>query len=381
MVRRNTLPAARSFNLADLFTRLRAERLEARDTPSVVAGEDIYSMPHLPGMSGQYPIDVQPPAPTVKQPLLQQVRGRYAVGTNGGGTAQVNVYDSRTGAMLGTINPFGRGYTGGVSVSTGDVTGDGIADIVVGSGQGRQPTVKVFDGATLREVTSFDAYSATFKGGLSVAVGDVTGDGRADIVTGAGVGSLSQVKVFDGKQLMPTASRMGRAVAVKNFIAFNDGFRGGVTVAAGDVNGDGKADIAVGRKSGAGDVTVFNGATGGVLFKLPSTAATSGATVAIGDVDGDGRAEVVTGSAAQNKSTVRVYNASGVQVKEYTAFAGNGGVNVAVRDTDGDGVGEIIAGSGLNTPVGVKVIDVVSGKVERQFPAVMPWFRGGLSVG
>lgn len=381
MVRRNTLPAATSFNLADLFTRLRAERLEPRETPSVVAGEDVYSMPQLPGMGSQYPIDTQPPAPTVKQPLLQQVRGRYVVGTNGGGVAQVNVYDARTGAMLGIVNPFGRNYTGGVSVATGDVNGDGIADIVVGAGQWIQPTVKVFDGATLRELASFNAYSTTFKGGLTVAVADVTGDGRADIVTGAGVGSLSQVKVFDGKQLMPTATKMGQAVAMRNFIAFNDGYRGGVNVAAGDVNGDGKAEIAVSRQRGTADVAVFNGATGGVMFKLPSTAATSGATVAIGDVNGDGKAEVVVGSAAMNKSTVRVYDASGKETANATAFSGNGGVNVAVRDIDGDGKAEIIAGSGLNTPVGVKVIDIASGKVERSFPAVGSWFRGGLSVG
>lgn len=381
MVRRNTLPAAPSFNLSDLFTRLRAEPLEPRDTPSAAVGEDVYSMPRLPGMGDQYPVAVQPPAPTVRAPLLEQVRGRYAVGTNGGGSAQVNVYDARTGAMLGIVNPFGRSYTGAVSVATGDVTGDGVADIVVGAGQGRQPTVKVFDGRTLREVASFNAYSNTFNGGLTVAVGDVTGDGRADIVTGAGLGSLSQVKVFDGRQLMPTDARVGTPVAVRNFIAFNDGFRGGVNVSAGDVDGDGKADIAVGRQRGTADVSVFNGATGGVMFRLPSTAATSGATVALGDVDGDGKAEVVVGSAALNKSTVRVYNQSGVQVRAFTAYTGNGGVNVAVRDTDGDGAGEIIAGSGANTPVGVKVIDGVTGRVERAFPAVGPWFRGGLSVG
>ena len=127
-------------------------------------------------------------------------------------------------------------------------------------------------------------------------------------------------------------------------------------------------------------MAVFSGATGGVMFTLPSTANTSGATVAMGDIDGNGKAEVVTGTAALNKSTVRVYK-EGVQVKEYTAFTGNGGVNVAVRDTDGDGKAEIIAGSGQNTPVGVKVIDMASGKVERQFPAVLPKFRGGLSVG
>ncbi len=383
MVRRNTLPAAPTSATAGLFarTRLWAEWLEPRDTPSAVAGEDVHSMPTLPGMGSQYPIDVQPPAPTVKAPLLQQVRGRYAVGTNGGGTAQVNVYDARTGAMLGIVNPFGHNYRGAVSVATGDVTGDGIADIVVGAGQGRQPTVKVFDGATLREVASFDAYSATFKGGLTVAVGDVTGDGRADVVTGAGLGSLSQVKVFDGRQLLPTATRMGAAVAVRNFVAFTDGFRGGVNVAAGDVDGDGKAEIAVGRQRGAADVVVFGGASGKLMMTLASTASTSGATVAIGDVDGDGKAEIVTGSAALNKSTVRVYGGTGGLKASHTAFAGNGGVSVAVRDTDGDGKAEIIAGSGPNTPVGVKVIDAASGQVERAFPAVLPKFRGGLSVG
>lgn len=381
MVRRNTLPAAQSVNLADLFTRLRAERLEARDTPSVAAGEDIYSMPHLPGMSNEYPTDIQPPASTVKQPLLQQIRGRYAVGTNGGGVAQVNVYDARTGAMLGIINPFGQKYTGGVSLATGDVTGDGIADIVVGAGQGISPTVKVFDGATLHELASFNAFSSSFKGGVTVAVADVTGDGRADIVTGAGLGSLSQVKVFDGKQLMPTTTKMGTAVAVRNFVALNDGYRGGVNVAAGDVDGDGKAEIAVSRQRGTADVVVFGGANAKLMMTLPSTAATSGATIAIGDVSGDGKAEIVVGSAAMNKSAVRVYDASGKELANVTAFAGNGGVNVAVRDIDGDGAGEIIAGSGQNTPVGVKVIDVASGTVERAFPAVLPWFRGGLSVG
>jgi hypothetical protein len=378
MVRRNTLPAApRSANTADLLTRLRAEVLERRETPSVSAGEDIHSLPHLPGMGTQYPVDVQPPPPSTGTHLLTQQRLRYAVATNGGGTAQVNVYDARTGSLLGIVNPFGRNYTGALSVATGDVTGDGVQDVVVGAGQGRQPTVKVFDGVTLREVASFNAFSPTFRGGVSVATGDVTGDGRTDIVTGAGLGSLPQVKVFDGRQVMTTST----PTAVRNFLAFNDGFRGGVNVAAGDVNGDGRADIAVGRQRGTADVAVFSGANGGRMFTIASTAATSGATVAIGDVNGDGRAEVVVGSAAMNKSTVRVFDSVGRMTKSFTAFAGNGGVNVAVRDIDGDGAGEIIAGSGQNTPVGVRVLDAMSGKVERTFPAVLPSFRGGLSVG
>lgn len=381
MVRRHTIPAAKTSSLIDLIarTRLRAERLESRDTPSTVVPEEVYSLPQLPGMN-TYPTDIQPAV--VERPLLQQVRGRYAVGTNGGGVAQVNVYDAPTGALLGIINPFGR-FTGGVTVATGDVTGDGIEDVIVGSGRWRQPTVKVFDGATLRELASFNAYSSTFNGGVTVAVGDVDGDKRADIVTGSGVGSMPHIKAFSGKELFPTHAPAATSTptAIRNFLALDRSFRGGVNVAAGDVNGDGLADIAVGRMAGSAEVTVYSGAkSGGVLFTLPSTAATSGATLAIGDVTGDGRAEVITGSAALNKSTVRVYDATGREVAAHAAFLGNGGVNVAVADIDGDGKKELIAGSGPNTPVGVKIMSL-DGQMKRQFPAVLPWFRGGLSVG
>ena len=85
MVRRNTLPAAPS-PISDTFARtlLRSERLEARDTPSAGVGEDVLSLPHLPGMGSTYPTEVQPPAPTVKKPLLQEAPqaaiGRVLVG-------------------------------------------------------------------------------------------------------------------------------------------------------------------------------------------------------------------------------------------------------------------------------------------------------------
>jgi hypothetical protein len=96
-------------------------------------------------------------------------------------------------------------------------------------------TVKVIDGASGKVVNEFFAYDASFTGVVYVAVGDLTGDGRADIVAGAGAGGGPHVKVFDGKTFTMTRS----------FYAFNALFTGGVRVAVDDVNGDGIVDISL----------------------------------------------------------------------------------------------------------------------------------------
>ncbi len=359
--------------------RLNTERLEARDTPAVGI-EDVLSLPNLPGMGTTYPVAQS--APTIKAPLLEQVRGRYAVATQGGGVAQVNVHDAKTNALLGIISPFGR-YAGGVTVATGDVTGDGIEDILVGAGKGLTPMVKVFDGASLRELGAFNAYSVTFKGGVSVATGDVNGDGRTDIVTGAGAGGGPHVKVFSGKDLFPTKSKMATTTptAIRSFLAFEANDRSGVTVAAGDITGDGKAEIVVGKMGGAMGVAVWDSAAkGNRLFSI-APAGGVGASVAVGDVTGDGKAEIVIGTAVGGKSLVQTYDATGKRVASHVAYSGSGGVNVAVQDIDGDGRKEVLAGSGMGMAPRVKVLNAMSGTLKREFPAVMSRYTGGLSVG
>ena len=167
-----------------------------------------------------------------------------------------------------------------------------------GSGNGSSPNVKVFSGADGTTVLqNFFAFNAGFTGGVRVAAGDVNGDGIADIIAGTGPGA-AQVTVFSGKDLS----------VLKNFIAYPN-FTGGVFVAAGDVNGDGLDDIITGTGTGVANVKVFSGKDGSLLesfFAFPS--ATGGVRVAASDLNGDGIADVIAATGPGDTSQLRAFN-------------------------------------------------------------------------
>ena len=148
-------------------------------------------------------------------------------------------------------------FLGGVDVAAADVTGDGIAEIITGAGPSGGPHVRVFafDGANLTELTGFYAYDPTyFLGGVHVAAADVTGDGIAEIVTGAGPSGGPHVKViaFDGTDLTVLAS----------FYAYDPTyFLGGVHVASAETPREGEAAtvLAQGFRGGAVNGHLVNG--------------------------------------------------------------------------------------------------------------------------
>src|SRR5262245_45251572 len=182
--------------------------------------------------------------------------GTIVVGLGGGSAPLVQVFDATTDARLESFLSFDVNFTGGVRVATADVNGDGVPDLIAGAGPGGAPHVEVFDGATASLIQSFFAFNPQFTGGVFVAAGDVNGDGLADIIVGADAGGLPNVKVFDGKT----------GAVLQSFLAYDVAFTGGVRVAAGDVNGDGIADVITGAGPGsAPHVKVFDGATGAVI--------------------------------------------------------------------------------------------------------------------
>jgi type VI secretion system (T6SS) baseplate-like injector VgrG/VCBS repeat protein/FG-GAP repeat protein len=300
-------------------------------------------------------------------------------GESPGAGPHVKVFDGRSGATADSFDPYGASFAGGVRVASGDVNGDGVADIITGAGPGAGAHVKVFDGASGAEIRSFFAYGASFAGGVYVAAGDVNGDGWADIITGAGAGAPGgHVKVFDGRT----------GAELRSFFAYGAGFSGGVRVAAGDVNGDGQVDIVTGAGPGAGPhVKVFDGASGAEIrsFFAYTPSFAGGVFVAAGDVTGDGRADIVTGADAGTPGGhVKVFDGGSlVELHSFFAYDASfaGGVRVAAGDVTGDGMADVVTGAGPGAAGGhVKVFDGTTGGEIRSFFAFDPSFAGGIFV-
>lgn len=206
---------------------------------------------------------------------LRNLVGRFAVGAGPGAAPQVNVYDAVTNQLTSTFLAFEATFTGGVRVAVADVTGDGVADYVAGAGPGGGPRVRILDGANLAVLADFFAYEPTFTGGVYVAAADLDGDGAAEVVVGAGEGGGPLVRVFAGKTLAQVAE----------FMAYAPTFRGGVTVAVGDADGDGRFELVVGAGAGGGpQVNVYDAETLGLerSFFAFDAAFTGGVFVAAG---------------------------------------------------------------------------------------------------
>ncbi len=227
-----------------------------------------------------------------------------------------------------------------------------------------------------RKEEEFLAYNKNFKGGVRLASGDINGDGEEEIITGAGKGGGPHVRIFNYK-----------GEVLGQFFAYNKNFRGGVNVAVGDIDGDGKDEIITGAGPGGGpQVRIFDG-HGKVLgqFFAYNKNFRSGVIVAVGNVDDSyrrNRDEIITSSGEGHEPQIKIFDNHGRQRGQFLAFSKHfkGIVNLVSGDIDNDGLLEIIAAAGPGGGPHVRIFKK-NGTLINSFYAYNTHFGGGVSVG
>ena len=176
-----------------------------------------------PGPGPVVPPVVLPPRPS----------GTLAVAAGDGGGPRVQVFHDLSGRPAFDFFAYDDTFRGGVRVAVADVNGDGAEDIVTGPGPGMPPLVRVFDGRDTGLLAEFVGHDPQWAGGVTVAAAGRAADGRSLVAVAPDAGGGPVVKVFDLAQ--------GKEVA--SFLAYPAGFRGGARVAWVDLDGNGKPDL------------------------------------------------------------------------------------------------------------------------------------------
>ncbi len=290
-------------------------------------------------------------------------------------TSTVTIWDDRF-ASKRTFETFEKTYLAGAFLAAGDVDGDGIEELIVGSGQGRAPEVRVY-AADGTEKSHFAPYPAWFTGGVRVAAGDLDRDGKAEIVTAPGPGIAPEVGVYDANGK--------RKLAPAGAYAYQKDFIGGVRVAVGDFDRDGTVDIATAPGPGGGPhIRFFDGGMkeeSRLDFFAYDASMQDGVTLAT--VRTPWGPQLVTGVESWSEPLVRRYSfdANGARLdKEFYAFAtsSHAGIVVGAYDLDHDGIDEIVtAGNGGTIPE-VRVYDLY-GTLYQKALLQDPSYRGTLS--
>lgn len=264
----------------------------------------------------------------------------------------------------------------GVNSASGDIDGDGMADIIVASNNA------VRDGVSQAAVVSgFDALGTAISGlsfkaispassGVSVSTGDFNGDGKEEIAVGSS-GSSSTIKIFAYSSGL--VSDTGIYIAE----AFS-GNKGGVNVSSADIDGDGIAELVVmpivvdigmlpevkvyriDASAGVGMwraelYRTFNGGPDGSECRL-----------ATGDIDADGLSEIISLCTKGAVSVVSEFKATGELIRAF-----NSGVrsnSIAMGDTDMDGTAEIILSDAPDLKTqNIRIFDANTGVTKRTF--------------
>ncbi|MEG3990491.1 FG-GAP-like repeat-containing protein [Microcoleus sp. S28C3] len=287
-----------------------------------------------------------------------------AVANSGSNTVSILLNTTAAGAATSTFAPQATFATGSnpISVSIGDINGDGKPDLAVANSGSANVSI-LLNTTPVGAATSSFAPQVTFAAGfqtsydtLSVSIGDFNGDGKPDLATanylsntasillnttttGADTPSFAPQVTFagsrpssvsigdingDGKPDLAVANRASNTVSIllnttpagaatSSFapqVTFATGFEP-ISVSIGDINGDGKPDLAVANERSNTASILLNTTTTGATTpsfapQVPFATGNNPWSVSIGDINGDGKPDLATANFGGNPSTVSI---------------------------------------------------------------------------
>lgn len=296
-------------------------------------------------------------------------------GAQKGGNPHIKTFDKNGTPTGQSFFAFDENFRGGVDVALGDVNGDGNDDIIVGAGPGGGPHVRIFD-HNGKEIFNFFPFHPSFRGGVSVSAGDIDGDGKAEVIVAQKSNGQAWVKAYKVEKGAPI---------VTIFNAFGN-VESGADVTTGDIDRDGKDEIIVGAGRGGGPyIRVYdeNGQVKPIQFYAFHPDYRGGISVAAGDVDGDGKDEIIASQSGQEQAWVKVYryNNNKTILGEWKAFGDiEVGGNVATTDLDNNGKDEITVGAGLGGGPQVRGFESNGKPLALNFFVFDKRFVGGIDV-